>query len=147
VHLHIFYETSRDWANAALVEKWDRIRDLRRVVTGALEIARAAKTIGASLEASPILYVGEQSDADLFRHVDLAEIAITSDATVVVGDPAPESFSLPDVAGAWAKFRHAVGHKCARCWRVLPEVGEHPAHPDLCNRCAEAIEVPGGGAA
>ena len=31
-------------------------------------------------------------------------------------------------------FRAAEGGKCARCWRVLPEVTE-----DLCNRCEAAV--------
>ncbi len=34
----------------------------------------------------------------------------------------------------------APGTKCARCWRVLPEVGTDPAHPALCLRCADAVE-------
>jgi isoleucyl-tRNA synthetase len=143
VHLHTFLETPAAWRNDALTEKWDRIRDLRRVVTGALEIARAAKTIGASLEAAPILYVKEKSDADLFATVDLAEIAITSDAHIKTGDAPADAFTLTDVPGAAAQFRHAEGHKCARCWMILPEVGQNPAYPDLCNRCAEAV----GGAA
>lgn len=33
----------------------------------------------------------------------------------------------------------ARGAKCARCWRVLPEVGLVPDHPDLCLRCREAV--------
>src|SRR5690348_17056624 len=57
VHLQVFPETPKGWADAALVEKWTRIRTLRRVVTGALEIKRRDKVIGASLEARPVLYV------------------------------------------------------------------------------------------
>jgi len=143
VHLHTFFETPAEWANEALIKKWDRIRDLRRVVTGALEIVRAAKTIGASLEAAPVLYVTDKSDADLFATVDLAEIAITSDAQIKIGAAPADAFTLPDVPGAAAAFHPAEGAKCARCWRILPEVGANSAHPDLCNRCAEAI----GGAA
>jgi len=143
VHLHTFFETPAEWANEALIKKWDRIRDLRRVVTGALEIVRAAKTIGASLEAAPVLYVTDKSDADLFATVDLAEIAITSDAQIKTGAAPADAFTLPDVVGAAAAFHPAEGAKCARCWRILPEVGANSAHPDLCNRCAEAI----GGAA
>jgi isoleucyl-tRNA synthetase len=37
-------------------------------------------------------------------------------------------------------FAPAEGRKCARCWRVLPEVGEHGKHPTLCRRCVDAVE-------
>src|SRR4029077_8816127 len=99
VHLHAFPETPADWEDARLVDKWNRIRAIRRVVTGALEIARRDKVIGASLEAAPTLYVEEEADARLFDDEGLAEIAITSGATIVRG-PAPEgAFRLSDVPG------------------------------------------------
>ncbi len=140
VHLELFPETPKAWANAGLVEKWDRIRTLRRVVTGALEIARRDKTIGASLEAAPVLYVADKKDADILASVDLAEIAITSKAAVEVGEGPESAFRLPDVSGAAAVFAKAEGHKCARCWMILPEVGANSAHPDLCDRCAAVVE-------
>ena len=170
VQLHIFFETPAAWRNEALVEKWNRIRALRRVVTGALEIERAKKNIGASLEAAPVLYLRDKKDVDLFEGVDLAEITITSKADVIQdsrtnplkdsGTPDTiqflpgkgiawdsELFTLMDVPDAAAQFRHAEGHKCARCWMILPEVGADPAHPDLCNRCAEAVDALPKGAA
>jgi isoleucyl-tRNA synthetase len=41
-------------------------------------------------------------------------------------------------------FHHAEGDKCARCWMILPEVGSNPAHPDLCNRCSDAVDALAG---
>ncbi len=139
VHLQTFPETPNAWAGPALLAKWSRIRALRRVVTGALEIERANKIIGASLEAAPVLFVEAQSDAELFDGLDLAEIAITSAARVANGAGPADAFRLPDVPGAAVVFAKADGEKCARCWMVLPEVGENPAHSDLCRRCAEAV--------
>ncbi len=147
VHLHTFFEVPREWANPALMEKWERIRDLRRVVTGALEIARRDKVIGASLEAAPVLFVTEKKDADLFAGIDLAEIAITSAAHVSTIAAPADAFTLPEIPGAAAVFHHAQGDKCARCWMILPEVTQNPAHPDLCNRCADAVDALAGGAA
>jgi len=138
VHLHTFPETPREWANAALTEKWNRIRTLRRVVTGALEVARRDKVIGASLEAAPTLYVSDAEDAKLFDGVNLGEIAITSNAHVSTVAAPSDAFRLPDVEGVAVEFHHAQGNKCARCWMILPEVG-HNAHDDLCNRCNEAV--------
>ena len=71
------------WRDDALAEKWRKVRNVRRVVTGAIEIERAQKRIGSSLEAAPIVYV---SDPDLFAalaDIDLAEVCITSAATLV----------------------------------------------------------------
>jgi len=138
VHLQTFPETPRDWADAALIEKWNRVRTLRRVVTGALEVARRDKVIGASLEAMPTLYVTEADDAKLFDGVNLGEIAITSNAHVSTITPPADAFRLPDVEGVAVEFHHAQGNKCARCWMILPEVGTNK-NDDLCNRCNEAV--------
>jgi isoleucyl-tRNA synthetase len=112
---------------------------LRRVLTGALEIRRREKTIGSSLEAAPVLYLSDPADVALMKSVDLAEIAITSEARVEQDEAPPDAFRLPDVAGVAASFERARGHKCARCWRILPEVGTGRADRELCNRCADAV--------
>ncbi|HWA70150.1 MAG TPA: isoleucine--tRNA ligase [Rhizomicrobium sp.] len=138
VHLHDFAPTPKQWANPALVAKWSRIRELRRVVTGALELARADKTIGASLEAAPSLLVSDPSDKALFKSVDLAEVAITSAATVETAAELNGLYTLPDVKGAGVRFVKAPGHKCARCWRVLEEVSQRP-DTHLCDRCTDAV--------
>jgi isoleucyl-tRNA synthetase len=143
VHLEVFPPTPADWADPALVRKWDRIRDLRRVVTGALEIARRDKVIGASLEAAPNLYVSDENDVSVLSGVDLAEIAITSQAHVSTHAAPDEAFHLPDVPGVAVMFHHATGDKCARCWMILPEVGKNPAHEALCDRCAGAVDAVG----
>ncbi len=75
MHLETFPETPASWGDDALVEKWNRIRTLRRVVTGALEVARRDKVIGASLEAAPLLYLDDQADRAILDGLDLAEIA------------------------------------------------------------------------
>jgi isoleucyl-tRNA synthetase len=139
VHLELFPKTPEEWTNEVLLEKWSRVRALRRVVTGALEIARRDKVIGASLEAAPILYVEDEGDARLLDDEGLAEIAITSGAKIIRGSAPADGFRLPDVSGAQVVFAHAKGEKCARCWMILPEVGTNRKHADLCNRCAEAV--------
>jgi isoleucyl-tRNA synthetase len=146
VHLQVFPNTPEEWRDEALIKKWERIRDLRHVVTGALELKRKDKVIGASLEARPVLFVTPE-DAALLDGIDLGEIAITSHAMVSNHAAPEEVFRLPDVAGAAAVFHHAEGDKCARCWMILPEVGQNPDYPDLCNRCADAVRALQGAAA
>ena len=62
VHLTLFPQDLGRFRDDALAAKWETIRDVRRVVTGALELERAAKHIGSSLEASPMVYVSDQND-------------------------------------------------------------------------------------
>jgi isoleucyl-tRNA synthetase len=140
VHLEQFPATPAPWADAAMIATWNRIRSLRRVVTGALEIARRDKIIGASLEAAPVLYVADARDAALFEMVDLSEIAITSGARIELGEGPADAFRLADEPGISVRFDRAHGHKCARCWMILPEVGTVPGHTDLCRRCSHAFE-------
>ncbi len=64
VHLEQFPTMPAEWKNEALAEKWKKIRAVRRVVTGALEIERSDKRIGSSLEAAPVVYV---ADAELLQ--------------------------------------------------------------------------------
>jgi isoleucyl-tRNA synthetase len=143
VHLHTFIEMPAAWKNAALIDKWNRVRTIRRVVTGALEIARADKVIGASLEAGPTVYVSEAEDAAMLASIAFAEVTITSAVHVSTHQPTADAFRLPDVAGVAVAFHHAQGNKCARCWMILPEVGTNPKHEDLCDRCSATIDAMG----
>jgi len=140
VHLQDFFAAPAAWANPALVKKWSRIRELRRVITGALELARADKTIGSSLEAAPVLVVTDAADKALFDSVDLAEIAITSIGGVETAAALDGLYTVPEIKGAGARFAKASGEKCARCWRVLEEVNTHP-DTHLCNRCTDAVNA------
>jgi isoleucyl-tRNA synthetase len=140
VHLELFPDLPPRWRDDALGAKWSRIRELRRVVTGAIELERAQKRLGSSLQANVALYA-DAGDAALLEGLDLAEIAITSAASVRVDAPPETAFTLADVPGAAATVALAAGEKCQRCWRVLPEVGALPAHPDLCRRCADVVEA------
>jgi isoleucyl-tRNA synthetase len=65
---------------------------------------------------------------------------INSTAHIAKVDAPEDAFRLPDVEGVAAKFEHARGNKCARCWMILEEVGKNPKHDDLCNRCSEAVD-------
>ncbi len=139
VHLEQFPDIPGDWRDDALAGKWSDIRTLRRVVTGALEVERREKRIGASLQAAPKVYVEDHAYVEALDRIDLAELAITSVAEIIEGKPAGEAFSLEDVPGIRVVSELAAGEKCERCWRVLTEVGETADHPGLCRRCAEVV--------
>jgi isoleucyl-tRNA synthetase len=139
VHLETFPPVPAEWRDEALAERWATIRAARSVVTGALEIERAAKRIGSSLEAAPIVYVADAAVAAILRSVDFAEVCITSDLAIS-SEPAPaDAFRLADTPGIAVLPALAVGAKCQRSWKISPEVGSDPDYPDLTPRDAQAM--------
>src|SRR5712671_6612236 len=139
VHLELFPEVPAAWRDEALATKWRSVRQVRRVVTGALELARADKKIGSSLEADPVVHISDPALLAALAGVDLAEAAITSGATVVAGEGPKDAFQLDDVAGVAVVFRPAQGRKCARSWKILSTVGADPDYPDVSPRDARAL--------
>jgi isoleucyl-tRNA synthetase len=139
VHLRQFPDVPREWRNEALVGKWRKARQVRRVVTGALEIERKEGRIGSSLEAAPKVYVADKDLRAALSGVDLAEIAITSGARLLLGDGPANAFRLDDVKGVAVVFERAKGKKCARSWKILEEVGTDPEFPELSLRDAAAV--------
>ena len=120
VHLQAFPAIPAAWRDPALAERWSHIRALRGQATTALELSRTEKVIGSSLQAAlelPPEFMGVL-DAEGW-----AEVAIVSQA---------------GRGGSLAVIR-APGEKCARCWRVLPEVGSRADHPLLCVRCDDVV--------
>jgi isoleucyl-tRNA synthetase len=139
VHLTLFPDGLEAFRDEKLAAKWEIIRNVRRVVTGALELERAAKRIGSSLEASPLVYVTDKKIFETLFDVDLAEVFITSNAMATNEDPPPGAFRLNDVPGVAVVVEQAVGTKCARSWKILPTVGEDAEYPDVSPRDAQAL--------
>jgi isoleucyl-tRNA synthetase len=142
VHLRQFPDVPEAWADKDLAHKWQNIRKVRRVVTGALEVERREKRIGSSLEAAPIVYIEDEDNKDLleaFEGLDAAEIFITSQAELKLAKAQGEAFRLDDVENIAVVPKEAQGNKCARSWKILPEVGSDPDYPDLTLRDAKAV--------
>lgn len=148
VHLQNFFKPDASWYNEKLGACWRKLRELRRVITSELEVARRDGLIRSSLEACVSLPLTPQEDA-VFGEVDWSELAIVSeveimtqmnaapiylDATVEAPalDGVTEQHGIPTISVA-------RGEKCARCWRVLPEVGTDTHHPHLCLRCVDVV--------
>jgi isoleucyl-tRNA synthetase len=137
VHLQDIPETPASWRNDALAAKWADLRRVRRVVTAALEVQRRDKVIGASLEAAPLVQIADPALAAIIKGVDMEDLCITSDLTVMEGEPQTDAFRLDDPA-IGVVFHAAQGEKCQRCWKILPDVGSHN-HPGTCSRCDAAL--------
>ena len=146
VHLNDFPLMSRLWRNEDVAERWDKVRAVRRVVTGALELERADKRIGSSLEAAPTVYISDAAVSAAIDSVDLAEVCITSGIEVVSGVAPEGAFTLADVSGVGVVPTLAVGTKCARSWRITDDVGSDPDYPELSARDAAAMREIDGAA-
>jgi isoleucyl-tRNA synthetase len=148
VHLEVFPELPEAWRDSVLEAKWQKIRRVRRVVTGALEIERAAKRIGSSLEAAPEVYLSDPELVSVLEGIDFAEVCITSGISVRPGPAPAGAFSLADVEDVGVVPAKAQGRKCARSWRITSDVGADPEFPDLSGRDARAVrELDARGAA
>ncbi len=139
VHLEQFRNTPKEWKNEALAEKWRKVRDVRRVVTGALELERAKKTLGSSLEAAPLVFINDHELFAAVKDLDMAEICITSAITIKDGTAPADAFIADDVKNVAVVSERASGTKCARSWRYTHDVGSDPAYPDVSARDAAAL--------
>ena len=139
VHLQQFVEMDAAWQDDALAAKWDNIRKVRRVVTGALEIERREKRIGSSLEAAPVVYISDEALRAAVQGQNMADICITSQVEMSDAAAPQEAFTLDEVAGVAVMPLMAEGKKCQRSWKILPDVGSVDGYPDLTPRDAAAV--------
>jgi isoleucyl-tRNA synthetase len=133
-----FPETPDSWRDEAAAGAWGTALAVRRVVTGALEVARRDKLIGASLDAHVDIY------ADGFvwpfgPDMPPEDVMITSGAAIKGGSAPDGAFRLADDPNLAVAVRRAEGAKCARSWKISPDVGADPRYPDLTPRDAEAV--------
>ena len=139
VHLRRFPLIPPQWRQPFLGERWKQIRSIRRVVTTALEQARAAKLIGSSLQAAVTLSVPSETLRRLLETIDFKDIIITSQLSIVVARvPLEQAFILEERPDIGVTIALAQGDKCERCWKILPEVGANA----LCQRCEQATLNP-----
>jgi len=135
VHLRSYDAVPAQWHDEALAARWDGIRRARQVVTAALETARNDGAIGASLQAAPTIHVSTDIAA-MFDGEDAAALFITSDATITTDAPPADAFRVEGVEDVAVAFAAAEGGKCARCWKITPEV---TTEDGICNRCEDVV--------
>ena len=99
---------------------------------------RAEKRIGSSLGADAIVYASPAYHEAL-TGINLADLCITSSASFDDKTAPADAFFIADVPDVRVVIKAAVGQKCGRCWKILPEVGANAVHKDLCSRCAAAV--------
>lgn len=141
IHLSTMPVPPAEWHNPELASTWTKIAEVRSVVTGALEIKRAEKVIGASLEAAPVVHVADTALAAVLKSVAFADVCITSGITVTEEKSPEGAFTLQGVDGVSVVFEKSGGQKCDRCWKYTDDVGKDPQHATICARCADVVSA------
>jgi isoleucyl-tRNA synthetase len=130
VHLMPFPESKSEYLDEALETQWEKIWEIRTVVNKALEEARKERRIGLSLDAQVHLHLPEKLFEFLQAYEkDLKSIFIVSSVTL-----------HKDEKETWAEVLRADGRKCERCWNFDISVGKHSEHPQICQRCVDALQ-------
>ena len=102
-----------------------------------LELARAEKTIGHSLNAKVTIHAnGEQYDFIKSVEDQLLQVFIVSDLEIVKDDKKDEDSTLQIAV----EISVAEGEKCERCWMYSKTVGEDKENPGICHRCSENLK-------
>ncbi len=132
VHLTSFPGVKSEYLDDALNERWERIWEIRALVTKVLEQARKEKVIGLSLDAQVHLFLPEKV-FPFFEcyEKDLKSIFIVSSVTLHLAKDEKE---------VRAEVSPAEGKKCERCWNYDVTVGTHKEHEAICHRCVEAVQ-------
>ncbi len=144
VHLRTFPEMPAHFKNDELAEKWEKVKATRKKVLEAIEPLRAQKIVASSLEAQPTVTL-DAADLKALENLDLAEICITAPAvvreeedlfTLLKKHDKTVALLMANEEMSAVTVKKAPGCKCARCWKVLPEVKEDTS---LCTRCTDAV--------
>ena len=146
VALSTWQEKDRE-PDLPLVKKWDWLFDLRDGVNAAIEPLRKEGKLGQSLEAAVDLWFQSESDFATASQLqerpsgdDLASLLIVSKASCHTGEPPKGCFVPEKPSGIHVSVSKAPGEKCVRCWRLVEVRGSNPNHPEICDRCLEAVE-------
>ncbi len=130
VHVTEFPEIKNEYLDEGLNERWERIWEIRAVVTKALEEARKEKKIGLSLDAQVHLHLPQKEYQFLQPYErEMKSIFIVSSVTL-----------HREEKGVRVEVLRADGEKCERCWNYDVSVGKDPEHPAACGRCVEALK-------
>ena len=127
-------EVVAEYDNKELEEKWNHILELKELVAKELEVARAQKVIGHSLNAKVTLFANEEE----YKFLEESKELLTT--IFIVSALEIKENERKDENKIGVKVEVAEGEKCERCWKYSTEVGENHEHPTLCHRCAEAIK-------
>ena len=143
VHTDLFIPVKEEYKDNILAERWERILKLRKEVTKALELARANKKIGHSLDASITLELPEDLEKLLMPYMEVLQSIFIVSSVKIAALGEDECYSSEEINGLKIKVESSTDEKCERCWVHSPTVGKHSDHPGICERCYDALKQMG----
>ncbi|MFO0752493.1 MAG: isoleucine--tRNA ligase [Thermodesulfovibrionales bacterium] len=141
VFLAGFPEADDRFLDEGLEKRWEELIRIRDEANKALEIKRKEKYIGNALEAQLVLCAPEETLALLenYRAFLPALFIVSGVELQPAGERTPDAYESPEIVGLSIRVDRASGQKCERCWNWSLTVGKAPAHPGVCERCAQAL--------
>ncbi|MDC6447601.1 isoleucine--tRNA ligase [Alphaproteobacteria bacterium] len=134
IHLEDFLITPNNYKNLRINEIWIILKQIRKVITGALEKKRSEKIIGSSLEAHVDIYL-DKSTLEKVENYKMDEISITSSFSFHELNDNIDGFSIEEVSNVKVVVSKNYGKKCQRCWKYKQSL----IREELCERCENAI--------
>ncbi|HMK49795.1 MAG TPA: class I tRNA ligase family protein, partial [Thermodesulfovibrionales bacterium] len=141
VFLSEFPVVDEKYLDPEIEKKWGDLFALRNEVNKALEIKRAEKFIGNSLEAKIMIRLPERYSTILSGDKDFLSTFFIVSAVEIVGQGAEDAYKSSEIEGLEIKIEKAPGDKCQRCWNRRESVGAFADAPDVCDRCHEVISA------
>lgn len=124
------YPVSNDeWDNKEIAEKWEKIIKVKNIVAKDLELARAEKTIGNSLDAKVTIYAEGEEYKFLKENEELIKLVLIVSGLEIQENNRKQEEKLG------VKVEHATGEKCERCWMYNDHIED-----GLCPRCKDVLE-------
>ena len=130
-----FLLVDKIYENINLQKKWELIKNIRKVITGALEKKRSEKIIGSSLEAHIKVFLSDKIKEKI-QGLELDEITITSSFEILAFKDSDSGFQMDDIEGVKVEVEKSNAEKCHRCWKYKKDLN----FKDICNRCANVIK-------
>ncbi len=141
IHLGAFPTIPSEWKDTELEAKWAELQSIRKTITEAIEVERAAKTVGSSLECEVNIYVSDLETLKMLEVADISELAIVSKATLINAQT-PANAHINDGMNIGVVVKKISGLKCDRCWKISTDVAPNNTEygsVNLCERCNKAI--------
>ena len=135
-----FPEVQERFLNSELEERWKRLLALRNEVNKALELKRAEKFIGNSLEAKVKIFLPEEYRSLAESYTDFLPAFFLVSTLELTRESLSDAYEGTDIQGLQVLVERATGSKCQRCWNWSESVGGFEESPDICGKCHSVLK-------
>ncbi len=142
VHLKLTASIPKEWENNDLLKKWEKIRQVRKIINTAIESTRSKKIIGSSLETEAYMYLNDASLNNIIKSINMKKISIISKFVLLdnnentVTDYVHQNNNESEGYNIYIKKTKYI--KCPRCWQFAEEIN---TDGELCTRCKETLRL------